>query len=187
MKQLSKEVEAMLESIKTDPDMKALTEHISVKTVNEGTLIELVDGGDNFMFPVGSTGLKPDAVKFLQRLAPILARLRNKVEVHGHTDARPFESGKKTNWDLSFDRANEARRVLEAAGVPSSKINGVLAHADSSPFNKEDPYAPENRRLALLVLREPRKKKEAAQPQAGAAPAAAPTDDVHEKNDKKEH
>ena len=175
LKQLAKDVEIMLESIRNDPEMKETTDHISIKTVNEGTLIELVDGGDNFMFPVGATGLKPKAVEFLQRLAPILARLRNKVEIHGHTDARPYEAGKKTNWDLSFERANEARRVLEAAGVPSNKIHGVLAHADSAPFNKKDPYAPENRRLALLVLREPRRGKKDAAAQNPAQNPGSPT------------
>ena len=169
LKQLAKDVEIMLESIRNDPEMKETTDHISIKTVNEGTLIELVDGGDNFMFPPGSTSLKPKAVEFLQRLAPILARLRNKLEIHGHTDAHPYGVGKKTNWDLSFERANEARRVLETAGVPSNKIHGVLAHADSSPFNKKDPFAPENRRLALLVLRVPRGKKDAAPQNPGSA------------------
>jgi chemotaxis protein MotB len=153
-RQLAHDIDTIIDNMKTDPDMAPLASHVIVKIVNEGTLIELIDGGDNFVFPSGSSGLKPGAVEFLKKLAPLLSRLRNKIEIHGHTDARPFDNGKKTNWELSFDRANEARRVLEAAGVPSGKINGVLAHADSSPFNKEDPFAPENRRLALLVLRD---------------------------------
>jgi chemotaxis protein MotB len=153
-RQLAHDIDVILENMKTDQDLAPLADHLVVKIVNEGTLIELIDGGDNFLFPPGASGLKPGAVEFLKRLAPLLSRLRNKIEIHGHTDARPFEAGKRSNWELSFERANEARRVLEANGVPSNKINGVLAHADSSPFNKKDPYAPENRRLALLVVRD---------------------------------
>ena len=160
-RQLAHDINTILENMKTDPDLAPIANRVVVKIVNEGTLIELIDGGENFVFESGSSGLKPGAVEFLQKLAPLLSKLRNKIEIHGHTDAKPFESGKKTNWDLSFDRANEARRVLEAAGVPSGKINGVLAHADSSPLNKDDPYAPENRRLALLVLRDKTPRKSA--------------------------
>jgi chemotaxis protein MotB len=167
-RQLAQDIETILENMKTDPEMAPIANRVVVKIVDEGTLIELIDGSDNFMFQSGSSGLKPGAIEFLQKLAPLLTKLRNKIEIHGHTDAKPFESGKKTNWDLSFDRANEARRVLENAGVPSGKINGVLAHADSSPFNKADPYAPENRRLALLVLRD----KTVRRPRPVVAPSA---------------
>jgi chemotaxis protein MotB len=174
MRRLAQDIELMMNSIKADPDVAPIATHMTVRIVEEGTLIELVDGGDNFLFPSGSSGLKPGAVKFLQKLAPLLASLRNRIEIHGHTDARPFDNGKKSNWELSFDRANEARRVLESAGVPSGKINGVLAHADSSPFNKKDPYAPENRRLALLVLRDRgRRSDPTPAPDAATKPADA--------------
>jgi chemotaxis protein MotB len=181
-RRIAQDIELMMNSIKADPDMQNIPNHLIVKVVDEGTLIELVDGGDNFLYPVASAGLKPNGIKFLQKLAPLLATLRNKIEIHGHTDARPFPGGKKSNWELSFDRANEARRVLEAAGVPSGKINGVLAHADSSPFNKKDPFAPENRRLSLLILRDRSSKKSdtqrAAAAAAEAAPASAPAPDA---------
>jgi chemotaxis protein MotB len=156
---LARDVELLLNGAKDDPDLEAVSNHVRVKVMNEGTMIELVDGGDGFLFPVGNSGLKPAAIKLLERLAPLLAKIHNKIEIHGHTDARAFDtSARKSNWDLSFDRANEARRVLESHGVPSGKIVAVQAHADSQLLNKKDPFAPENRRLSLLIVREkPRK------------------------------
>jgi chemotaxis protein MotB len=164
---LATEVEALLKSGgEDDSDVKELAAHLKIKATAEGTLIELVDGDDNFMFPVGGAGLKPQATRMLEKLAPLFSRMKNKLEIHGHTDGRPFEaSAKKSNWDLSFDRANDARRVLEDSGVPKGRITAVQAHADSQLLNKKDPLAPENRRLSLLILKDKPKKKPAAAPQ----------------------
>ncbi|MET0388582.1 MAG: flagellar motor protein MotB [Polyangiales bacterium] len=174
-KALATEINALLKSeLENDPEVDAMTAHMQVKVTTEGTLIELVDGNDNFMFSVGGSGLKPNAIKLLQKLAPIFAKMRNKLEIHGHTDGRPFEgNAKKGNWDLSFERANEARRVLESSGVASGKITAVQAHADSQLINRKDPLAPENRRLALLILKDkPRKKKPPAAEGGGEAQPA---------------
>ena len=173
---IASEIESLIRGAKEDPEMKGVAEHMRVKITPEGTLIELVDGDDNFMFPVGSSGLKPGAVELLEKLAPVFARMKNKIEIHGHTDSRPFDAGaKRNNWDLSFERANEARRVLELNGMPSGRIVGVQAHADSALLNKKDPLAAENRRLALLILKEkpnPPKNKRAAD--SGGASEEAP-------------
>jgi chemotaxis protein MotB len=177
-KDLASALEALIKDSKDDPSMKGLTSHLQVSATPDGTLIELVDDADNFLFPVGTAGLKPQVVSLLEKLAPVFARMRNKMEIHGHTDGRKFDSpqSKKSNWTLSFERANEARRVLEHAGVPLGKISGVQAHADTQPLNKKDPLAPQNRRLALLILKDKPKKKKA--PAANTEqPAAQP--DAH--------
>lgn len=155
---LSAQLEALVASTKDDPVLKGLAAHMQVSSTPDGLLLELVDGDDNFMFPVGSSGLKPQATALLEKLAPIFARMKNKLEVHGHTDGRKFESGRKSNWSLSFERANEARRVLEESGVPLGKIVGVQAHADSQPLDKKDPFANKNRRLAILILKDKTKR-----------------------------
>jgi chemotaxis protein MotB len=158
-----------------DPEVKEMVAHLRIKATPEGTLIELVDGDDNFMFPVGGSGLKPKAVELLEKLAPLFSKMRNKVEIHGHTDGRPFEtSAKKSNWDLSFDRANDARRILEARGVPSGRITAVQAHADTMLLNKKDPLAPENRRLALLILKDKSKQPKNKSAAQGGGPDAKP-------------
>jgi chemotaxis protein MotB len=166
---LSRNIKKLLSDASRDPDLEGLIKHIQIKETADGTMIELIDGSDNFLFPVGKSELKPGAIEFLEKLGPMLGKLRNKLEIHGHTDARPFERGtKKSNWELSFERANLARRVLEQHGVPVGRIAAVQAHADSQLFNKDDPFSPENRRLSILIVRKPRK---AAAPQP-AAPAA---------------
>jgi chemotaxis protein MotB len=164
---LKKKVQELLRDAGDDPALAALAKHVSVKIVDEGALIELVDGGDSFVFPLASSALKPGAIAFLEKLAPLLSTVHNKVEIHGHTDARPFDPlAGRTNWDLSYERANRARQVLEANGLPSGKVNGVLAHADSALFKPDEPYAPENRRLAILVVREQHEKERAGSPPA---------------------
>ena len=113
-------------------DLSQIAGHVAVKVVDEGALIELVEGGDNFLFSVASSALKSGAVTLLEKLAPILAKVPNKIEIHGHTDARRFErKATQDNWDLSFERANQARQVLEANGLPKNRVSAVLAHADS--------------------------------------------------------
>jgi chemotaxis protein MotB len=172
-------MESIIKGSTDDPDVAAMAAHLRVKETQEGTLIELVDGDDNFMFPVGGAGLKPNAIALLKKLAPVFARMRNKIEIHGHTDGRPFDRGtRKGNWDLSFERANEARRVLEESGVPGGRIVGVQAHADTVLLNKKEPMAAENRRLALLILKEKVKAPKKPAADSGAAgdttPAVAP-------------
>ena len=153
LQDLARGIEDMLGKASKKPEFAALAKHVKVKIVNEGALIEMVEGGDNFLFDVSSSALKPGAIKILEELAPLLAAMRNKIEIHGHTDSRPFASGKKTNWELSFERADQARRVLESRGIVQGKIQSVLAHADTALLNKDNPNAPENRRLSLLVVR----------------------------------
>jgi chemotaxis protein MotB len=169
LQSLAKGVEDMLGKASRKPEFAALAKHVKVRVVNEGALIEMVEGGDNFLFDVSSSALKPGAIKILEELAPLLSGLRNKIEIHGHTDARPFASGKKTNWELSFERADQARRVLEGQGIVKGKIQSVLAHSDTALYNPSNPNAPENRRLSLLVVR-----SSAERTRTGTDPAKAP-------------
>jgi chemotaxis protein MotB len=173
---LNSNVKKLLEGANQEGDRNSIANHIAVHQTSDGMLIELIDGSDNFLFPLASSDLKPAAVEFLSKLAPLLGKLKNKLEIHGHTDARPFDRGaKKNNWALSFERANEARRVLEQHGVPLGKISSVEAHADSQLINKEDPFSPENRRLSILILRRPKAKPAAAtSPQPAQAPTPEP-------------
>lgn len=134
-----------------DPTIKKIARNVRVSFSDKGALIEIVDSGEDLLFAVSSSELKPGTILFLQTLAPVLAEAGAVLEIHGHTDGRPFGSNKKTNWDLSFERADQARRVLEAAGVKHGNINGVLAHADTQLYVQDDPFAPQNRRLSILV------------------------------------
>ena len=84
----------------------------------------------------------------------MLARLSNQIQVHGHTDARPFPTGSgRSNWQLSFERADRARAVLEKSGLRVGQISGVFAHGAMALLTPDQPFAAENRRLSILAVR----------------------------------
>jgi chemotaxis protein MotB len=151
----AKELEAAVHrAVAEDPDLAPLKDQVIIQVNDAGLSIEVVDKGGSFLFDVNSAELKPPLEQILRRMGPILAKLDNPIQVGGHTDSRPFPAGSaKSNWELSFERANNARRILEGAGLRPGQINRVLAYADSAPLVAHDPLADENRRLSLLAER----------------------------------
>jgi chemotaxis protein MotB len=130
---------------------------VSVTVTDDGVLIEAVEreGGASMLFDVSSSKLKPGLVEFLEKVGPVLAEGQAPVRVIGHTDARPFaDRAGKSNWDLSYERADAARGVLERSGL-AGRIAGVEAHADAELRNSANPFAAENRRLGILVVHKP--------------------------------
>ena len=145
---------ALLVAEKADAELANLIKNMDVRVTDEGLLIQIIDGGDGLVFDLSSAELKPKLRQLLEVIAPVLGHLKNKIQVHGHTDARPFPpSSERTNWELSFMRADAARRVIEAHGVALDQIDGVFAHGASSPYVKTDPFDARNRRLAILAVR----------------------------------
>jgi chemotaxis protein MotB len=156
-------------------ELAQLMKDVSVQVTAEGLLIQIVDTKGSMLFDLSSAELKPPLIELLKLLGPILARLQNRIQIHGHTDSRKFPPGSpRTNWNLSFDRADRARAILEPVLKPG-QIMGVYAHGDSMP-NDADPLAPSNRRLAILAVnREPAKRaKGGATPPAASGAASAP-------------
>jgi chemotaxis protein MotB len=80
--------------------------------------------------------------------------LPNRLAIAGHTDGSPPSNPRQSNWELSADRANASRRVLQASGVPSARISSVSGKADSEPLFPDDPTLPGNRRVSITLLRE---------------------------------
>jgi chemotaxis protein MotB len=148
-------LERVLDLVATDdPQLGALREQIDVRLDDSGLLIQISDGGGEILFGLASSDLTPALTEFLAVLGPVLGRLSNDLQIHGHTDARPFPVGATyDNWNLSFARADAARRFLEGHGVRAHQIVGVLAHADSDLLFPEDPLDPRNRRLSILAVR----------------------------------
>ncbi|MGC4093571.1 MAG: flagellar motor protein MotB [Polyangiaceae bacterium] len=137
-----------------NPELKDLASRVHVSVTEDGLLITIFDGGKETSFDSSSSELKPKLVELLEFLAPVLGRLDNQLQIHGHTDARAFPKGSgRTNWSLSFERADAARAVLERSGLRKGQVAGVFAHGDSSLINSKEPFAPENRRLAILAVR----------------------------------
>jgi chemotaxis protein MotB len=167
--------EALKEAIEavaqTSPELARLAAAVTVKITEDGILIEAADqdDGPSMLFDVSSPELQPALTEFLRRLGPTLASVDGAIEIHGHTDARAFPPGAKSNnWTLSFDRAEKARRVLEGAGMPAGRVDRVIAHASTQLLVPDQPLAARNRRLSLLV------KPTAPMPVAPAPPAAPP-------------
>ena len=137
-----------------NPELKDLAKHVHVSVTEDGLLITIFDGGRDTVFDSSSSELKPKLIELLEFLAPVLGRLDNQIQLHGHTDARSFPKGSnRSNWTLSFERADAARAVLERSGLRKGQVAGVFAHGDSALLNTKEPFAPENRRLAILAVR----------------------------------
>ncbi|MEO0428630.1 MAG: flagellar motor protein MotB [Pseudomonadota bacterium] len=126
-------------------------EHLSVRMEPDGLVIEIVDIAGEPLFGSASTNPEPVMVELLRVVAEALQETANPIEVIGHTDARPFEAGGYTNWELSADRANAARRLLVDLGLPIARFAGVTGRAASQPRGT-DPLADQNRRIAIKLL-----------------------------------
>jgi len=157
---LETQAKAIEQAIKTaavnDDAIKALRDQVIVEVRDSGLSIQVMDqaGDRQLLFDLSSAELKPPLVKLLQKIATVLGELPNPVQIGGHTDSRPYAPGSsKSNWELSFERADNARRVLESNGLRSKQVNRVLAFADSEPLVPDKPLADENRRLSILAER----------------------------------
>jgi chemotaxis protein MotB len=134
------------------PELKNLSKQIEIVVTREGLRIELLEGAEPTFFASGSAELAPLTTRVLGLIAGELGKLKNPVIVEGHTDSRPYASSNGyTNWELSADRANAARRVMEHDGLRLHQIKGIRGYADTSLRVAERPLDPRNRRVSVIV------------------------------------
>ncbi len=144
-----KYVETALSSI---PELARLKEYVKIEFVKEGLRIELLEGKEPVFFQTGRATVTPAARRLLGIIAQKVGKLENRVIVEGHTDAQPYRPGSGySNWELSTDRANAARRVLESAGLWKGQVAEVRGYADTHLRNPQDPFHYSNRRVSLLI------------------------------------
>ena len=142
------------EQFEKRPEFSKYKDQVKIEITDEGLKIQLVDEADRVSFPSGSSQLTTDAVAILQAIAADLCVLPNKINIGGHTDSRALAAANGyTNWELSTDRANAARRLLESSCVQPAQINRIIGFADTVPLVPSDPYAAANRRISITVLR----------------------------------
>jgi chemotaxis protein MotB len=154
LKMAARKIQEAVAKASKDLKITNLDSHVRIKVTEDGMLIQLVDGGEDLLFDRSSAKLKSNTIEVLKRLGEVLGRLPNALQIHGHTDARMFPKGSgRNNWELSFDRADAARDILEESGLRAGQIAGVFAHGSTVPFNPRDPLAPENRRISILAVR----------------------------------
>lgn len=141
-------------SIKARPEFAKYKDQIRIQVTEEGLKIELIDKAERVSFPSGSSEIAPEARMILEEIARGLCEVPNKINIGGHTDSQVFASDNGyTNWELSADRANAARRVLESICVKSEQINRIVGYADTEPLDPADKFSPSNRRISIMVLR----------------------------------
>ena len=130
-----------------------LLQHFSFRMTPEGLVIEIADITGEPLFQSGSARPAEILGTLVDILVPVLETTNNDIAVAGHTDASPFTSRQGySNWELSSDRANAARRMMAARGLSADRIVRVSGRAATSPIDP-DPFAPRNRRIAVTILR----------------------------------
>jgi chemotaxis protein MotB len=157
-KKLADAGDKIKETIRESAEIAKLKDFVEVEMTPEGLRIQLIDASDNsdssIFFSLGSAKLKPKTALLLSAIAGELGKLPNHIMIEGHTDARPMLSDNYTNWELSADRANSARRQMEISGLRPDQIVEIRGDADVNLRIPSAPEDPRNRRVAIIVLDE---------------------------------
>ncbi len=150
---LEKMGERILADLSENVDLSTLSEQVSIEFTNDGLRIEMTESEQEAFFNSGSSSLNRNGKKILRKIGAELAKIPNSIVIEGHTDARPYSSRGRfyTNFELSTDRANSARRELLAGGLKYSKIAEIRGHADRLLKDRENPYSEVNRRITITV------------------------------------
>jgi chemotaxis protein MotB len=151
LEQLKAKVESVLSS---NPRLMEMKSQIKLDLTVEGLRIQLVDEHNRPMFDIGSAVVKDYMREALREIGKVLNEVDNRISLSGHTDSAPYSSGERgySNWELSADRANASRRELIAGGMDDAKIIRVLGLAAAVPAVAENPRAPSNRRISIVVM-----------------------------------
>jgi chemotaxis protein MotB len=153
-KQFEKAKEQLEKAMKENPAFIKLADSLMIDNPPEGLRIQIVDQDGLAMFPSGSAKMFLHTRKILELIGKVIATQPQDLAIEGHTDAKKFGgSGKYTNWDLSADRANSARRQLLDLKIPEKKIGRVVGKAAKDPLLRDDPNNAKNRRLSIILLR----------------------------------
>jgi chemotaxis protein MotB len=140
------------QAIRQMSDFEKLKSHIEMTVTAEGLRIELTESASGTFFESGRPELNRDGSELLVTLAQELGKLPNKLSIEGHTDATPYAaSANYGNWELSSDRANAARRLMQGNGIRSDQVMQVRGFADQRLRKPTDPLDPSNRRISLIV------------------------------------
>jgi chemotaxis protein MotB len=144
--------ERLQQEIDGCPDLSHLRQHVKVHVTHAGLSVELIEASGGTFFESGSAYLPEPTRKLLVLIARQLGQLNNPIIIEGHTDVVPYQaSGEYSNWELSTDRANAARRLMEANGLRPHQVTEVRGYADSRLRDPRRPREASNRRVSILV------------------------------------
>ena len=162
-KDMEKLKDRLEQSLKESTKFKELKDKITMVVTGEGLRIELLESDVGTFFESGSPVPTGQATEVIGRLALEVGKFPNKVLIEGHTDSKRF-AGEYSNWELSSDRANTTRRIMQAHGVRLDQVAQVRGFADQRLRNEKDAEDPSNRRITIIVQHlEGRMKKPAAE------------------------
>jgi chemotaxis protein MotB len=144
----------ILRAIQDVTFLDKLKKQIEITVTDEGLRIDLVEDKKGTFFELGSAQPTPALQEILKVLSGELKQLPNRISIEGHTDAQPYANlAAYGNWELSSDRANEARREMQADGVRLNQVLQVRGFADQQLHIPDKPFDPANRRVSVVVLR----------------------------------
>ncbi|MEO5925713.1 MAG: flagellar motor protein MotB [Bryobacteraceae bacterium] len=144
--------ENLEQALKQSPDFDKLKDNVKMSVTGDGLRVELLESENGMFFQSGSPAPSTTGEELIEKLAEELGKLPNDLLIEGHTDAKPFGANTAyTNWELSSDRANAARRLMEKSGLRPGQVVQVRGFADHSLREPQDPNAASNRRVSVIV------------------------------------
>jgi chemotaxis protein MotB len=146
---------SLRQALQDMPELTELSKHIMIEEAKDGLNIEIVDQDGRSMFPDGGKEPYERTKRLIQKIAGPLKDAPFRLAITGHTAASriPPRAGYSA-WELSSDRANAVRRILQEDGVPADRIASVTGKAETQPLFPDDPYIAANRRVTITILRE---------------------------------
>ena len=146
-------MEELKQAVSRSQALEPFKDQLLLDITAEGIRIQIVDAQNRPMFDIGSARLRDYTQTILRELTPYLSSVPNRISITGHTDIRAYPGqGGYSNWELSADRANAARRALVAAGLPNEKIARVVGLASSVLFDRANPQNAINRRISIVIM-----------------------------------
>ena len=146
--------QSLRQALQDMPELAELSKQLLIDQTPEGLRIQLVDQDGRSMFQEGKAAPNDRARILLRAVARVINQLPNRVTISGHTSASQAGQRNEGDWQLSSARADQARQILQGAGVVSDRIYQVAGKANSDPLYPDDPTLAGNRRIAIVLLRE---------------------------------
>ncbi len=166
-------MQELQEAISKSQALEPFKDQLLLDITPEGLRIQIVDQQNRPMFDVGSAKLMPYTRQILRELSHFINQVPNHISISGHTDTSAYSTQiGYSNWELSADRANAARRALLEGGMAEEKVSRVVGLASSVLFDKDNPQNPINRRISIVVMT--KEAEEAALSDSASLPLQAP-------------
>ena len=139
------------ELLKASAELRAFDSNLAITSSDEFVRVELFDTSDRPLFSNGDAGFNKIGESLVSVAGRVIAEHNWHITVEGHTDSQLINRNGYSNWDLSTERANTARRTLESAGVASMNFRAVTGFSDTRPLLPEASHLPANRRISIVI------------------------------------